>query len=99
MFALVGFAGLLEQTRARAGGQGLPHQPATPSRAVLAWAEGHAPMQHPGSIWGPRTNPSIHFGGNCPFFKGVKGFEMVWMQLLLGQVASRMGPGLLHTVV
>jgi len=43
MFALTGFANLLELARVRAGGQGLPHQPATPSQAVLAWAEGHAP--------------------------------------------------------
>lgn len=33
------------------------------------------------------------------FFKGVKGFEMVGMQLLLGQVVSSMGQGLSHAVV
>lgn len=57
MFVLIGFDGLLELTRSRAGSQELPHQTATSSREALTRAERHNPVQHPGRIQGQGPTP------------------------------------------
>lgn len=67
MSVLIGFDGLFELTRTRAGSQELPHQAVTYSREALTRAETHTLVQPPGSIWGTRANPNIAFGCNCPF--------------------------------
>lgn len=97
MFVLIGFNGLLELTRTRAGSKNCPIR-LQHIHGKLAQAERHIPF-----------NIQVASGGQGPIsifplditvlFKRVKEFVIIWMQLLLGQVASRTGTGLRHTEV